>query len=148
MSQNWVSNSVVINKTHTSIESMNLLHFFSLYFFSIALSPESDAILRGNRFSFQLDSHTQFFFGSALNLMQKNSLQISIHIQYTQCSIAIFDRQMFLLLSLVREMNAFNDTPHFRISHTLHMSGLNYGSSMHSNRIVLLLFCFGHKWQN
>lgn len=84
MSQNWVSNSVVINKTHTRIESMNLLHFFSLYFFSIALSPESDAILRGNRFTFQLDSHTQFFFGSALNLMQKKfSSNIHTHTIHT-----------------------------------------------------------------
>lgn len=80
MSQNWVSNSVVINKTHTSIESMNLLHFFSLYFFSIALSPESDAILRGNRFTFQLDSHTQFFsrFG-----IEPNAKKILFKYPYT-----------------------------------------------------------------
>lgn len=66
--------------------------------------------------------------------------------------MALFDRQMFLLLSFVRAMNAFNDTPHFQISNVTYD-----GTRTQVVQIMVFrctqsesvdYFSVEHKWQN
>lgn len=95
MSENCVSsfgftfNDILIGSGYQTWIKSIPFHFFShsLSLCRTIFYSERMLFCGANRFTFQLDSHTQFFFGSALNPMQKKEFSLHVYtIQYSKAA--------------------------------------------------------------